>query len=185
MAPKLDAPVAPLYPGTPPRTCRSASSTARCICRPIATRPSRRVVAVPIGRPERRTGRRSFPRARTRSSRRRSSPAELAVNTLEDVASEVRFYDLDGTPAATASRRRPRHHQRTVRPIRPVGGVLHVHVAARIRRRCSGSTPRPARARRSSRRSSRSIRRSTRPSASSSPRRTARACRCSSRTRRD
>ena len=153
--PKLDAPVTPLYPGHTAAyhplgvVERHAVSADRSRG---ADQEDRHRADRSSGR--RRTGRRSCPRARTRSSRRALVAGKLAVSALEDVA-ERRALLRARRHARRPGRRRPDLGtvDGPVGPVRSAGDLLHVHVAAVSRRRCSGSTSRTARARRSSRRS--------------------------------
>ena len=184
LAPKLDAPVRPLYPG-PHRRLRSARRRRRHAVSADRSRRAEQEGRRGADRParRRRTGRRSCPRARTPSIRRGSSPGKLAVNALVDVASDVRFYDLDGTPAGRSRTPGLGIDQRTGRPFRPAR-----RSSTRSRRRSYPATVfrfDPATGNEHAVRAAEADVRSgtlRRPSGCSPRRRTARACRCSSRT---
>ena len=80
--------------------------------------PNRKVVAVPIDRPDPTNWKTIVPETKNAIESARLVAGKLAVNALVDVASDVRFYKLDGTAARTDRDARPRDDQRTVRPLR-------------------------------------------------------------------
>jgi prolyl oligopeptidase len=99
IAPKLDAPMRPLYPG------HTASYESLGVVNGtlyLATdrgAPNKKVVAVPIDRPDSANWKTIVPETRNTIDTARLIAGKLAINALVDVASEVRFYNLDGSPA--------------------------------------------------------------------------------------
>jgi prolyl oligopeptidase len=99
LAPSLDAPVRELYSG------HTASYTPLGVVngmlylltdRDAATK---KVVGVPIARPEPANWKTLVPETQNAIETARLVAGTIAVNVLADVAGEVRFYRLDGTPA--------------------------------------------------------------------------------------
>jgi prolyl oligopeptidase len=99
IAPKLDAAMRPLYPG------HTASYEALGVVGGtlyLATdrgAPNKKVVAVPIDRPDAANWKTIVPETRNTIDTARLVAGKLAINALVDVASEVRFYNLDGSSA--------------------------------------------------------------------------------------
>ena len=182
------APVSAAVPGSH-RRLRPARrrQRRRCICRPIATRPTRKSSSVPIERPDASNWKTDRPRGEgTRSSRRDLVAGKIASS---------RSWTSRATVQVLQARRnvRPRRStlpglgtiERTVRPLRTGTEIFYTFTSPlRTRSTVFRSTSAAARARRSKRRSSRSTRALHDEAGIRGDRRTARACRCSSRTRR-
>jgi len=100
-SPRLDAPVRPLY------------STADALYEPLGVvngvlylrtdrdAPNRKIVAVPLDRPDAANWKAIVPESRNAIEGATLIAGKLAVNRLVDVASQVDLFNLDGTHAAT------------------------------------------------------------------------------------
>jgi prolyl oligopeptidase len=98
-APKLDAPVRPLYPGHTASYEPLGVVEGTMYLLTDRDAPNKKVVAVPIDRPDTANWKPIVPATRNTIESARLIAGKLAVNTLVDVASEVRLYNLDGSPA--------------------------------------------------------------------------------------
>ena len=98
-APKLDAPVRPLYVGH--TAAYEALGVVGGTLYVLTDRdaPNKKVVAVPIDRADPSNWKTIVAESKNAIDSARLVAGKLAVNALVDVASEVRFYNLDGTPA--------------------------------------------------------------------------------------
>jgi prolyl oligopeptidase len=99
LTPDLDAPVRALYPGH--TAAYDPLGVVDGVLYLLTDRgaPNKKVVSVPIGRPEIGNWKTVVPERRTSIESARLIAGRLAVNALVDVASEVQFYNLDGTAA--------------------------------------------------------------------------------------
>jgi prolyl oligopeptidase len=99
LAPKLDAPVRALYPGHTAayRPLGVVDGTLYVLTDRDA--PNKKVIAAPIDRPDPVNWRTVVPETDNAIETAVLVAGHIAVNALIDVASEVRFYNLDGTPA--------------------------------------------------------------------------------------
>lgn len=101
LAPRLDARVVPLYPGH--TAAYDPLGVVKGVLYLMTDRdaPNRKIVSVPIERPEVANWKTVVPESRNAIESARLVAGHLAVNSLEDVASAVRLYSLDGALAAT------------------------------------------------------------------------------------
>ena len=99
LAPKLDAPVKPLYPGHTAAYDPLGVVNGTLYLTTDRDAPNKKVVAVPIDRPAVANWKTIVPETKNAIENARLVAGKLAVNALVDVASEVKFFNLDGTPA--------------------------------------------------------------------------------------
>jgi prolyl oligopeptidase len=99
IAPKLDAPVRPLYPGHTAAYEPLGIVDGTMYLLTDRDAPKKKVVAVPIDRSDAANWKTIVPESKNAIDSARLIAGKLAVNALVDVASEVRFYNLDGSPA--------------------------------------------------------------------------------------
>jgi prolyl oligopeptidase len=99
LAPKLDAPVRALYPGHTAAYDPLGVVNGTLYLLTDRQAPNKKVVAVPIDRPDAANWKTIVPESKNSIESARLIAGKLAVNALVDVASEVRFYNLDGSPA--------------------------------------------------------------------------------------
>jgi len=99
LAPKLDAPVRALYPGHTAAYDPLGVVDGTLYLLTDRDAPNKKVVAVSIDRPEAANWKTIVPESKNSIESARLIAGKLAVNALADVASEVRLYNLDGTPA--------------------------------------------------------------------------------------
>ena len=99
LAPKLDAPVRPLYPGHTAAYDPLGVVNGTLYLSTDRDAPNRKVVAVPIDRPDAANWKTLVPEGKNAIESATLIAGKLAVNALVDAASDVRFYNLDGTPA--------------------------------------------------------------------------------------
>src|SRR6185295_18015679 len=99
LAPRLDAPVRPLYPGHTAAYDPLGVVEGTLYLLTDRGAPNKRVVAVPIARPDAANWKAVVPESKNAIESARLIAGKLAINALVDVASEVRFYNLDGSPA--------------------------------------------------------------------------------------
>src|SRR5712671_2457861 len=99
LAPKFDAPVRALYPGHTAAYEPLGVVSGQLYLVTDRDAPNRKVVAVPIDRPDVRNWKTIVPETKNALDTVRMVAGKIAVNALVDVASEVRFYNLDGSPA--------------------------------------------------------------------------------------
>jgi prolyl oligopeptidase len=100
LAPKLDAPVRPLYPGHTAAYDPLGVVDGTLYLLTDRDAPNRKVVSVPIERPDVSAWKAIVPESKNAIETARLVAGKIAVNALADVASQVTFYDLDGTRAA-------------------------------------------------------------------------------------
>ena len=99
LAPKLDAPVKALYPGHTAAYDPLGVVNGMLYLLTDRDAPNKKVVAVPIDRPAVANWKAIVPEAKNAIENARLVAGTLAVNALVDVASEVKFYHLDGSAA--------------------------------------------------------------------------------------
>jgi prolyl oligopeptidase len=98
MAPKLDAPIVPLYPG------HTAGYTGLGVVKGVLylltdrDAPNKKVVSVPLDKPDVTNWKTIVAEGKFAIQSATLVAGRLAVNALEDVASTVRFFALDGKP---------------------------------------------------------------------------------------
>jgi prolyl oligopeptidase len=99
LAPDVSAPVRALYPGH--TAAYDPLGVVGGILYLLTDReaPNKKVVSVPIDRPDAKNWKTVVPERRNSIESARLIAGKLAVNALVDVASDVQFYSLDGTPA--------------------------------------------------------------------------------------
>ncbi len=99
LAPKLDAPVRALYTGHTAAYDPLGVVDGMLYLLTDRNAPNKKVVAVPVDRPDPANWKTIVAESKNSVESARLIAGKLAVNALVDVASEVRFYNLDGTPA--------------------------------------------------------------------------------------
>src|SRR5712691_6539030 len=99
LAPQFDAPVRALYPGHTAAYEPLGVVNGQLYLVTDRDAPNRKIVAVPIDRPAVANWKTIVPEAKNAIDNARLIAGTIAVNALVDVASEVRFYNLDGTAA--------------------------------------------------------------------------------------
>ena len=99
LAPKLDAPVRPLYPGHTAAYEPLGVVNGTLYLLTDRDAPNKKVVAVPLDRPDAANWKTVVAESRHSIDTARLVAGKLAVNALVDAASDVRFYNLDGTAA--------------------------------------------------------------------------------------
>ena len=101
-APKLDAPVTPLYPGHTAAYLPLGVVDGTLYLQTDLDAPLKKIVSVPIARPAVANWKTIVPEGKDSIEFSGLVAGQVAVSALQDVASTLRFYRLDGTPAATA-----------------------------------------------------------------------------------
>jgi prolyl oligopeptidase len=101
-APRLDAPVTPLYPGHTAAYLPLGVVDGMLYMQTDRDAPLKKIVSVPIARPDSANWKTIVPEAKESIEFAGLVAGQLAVSTLQDVASTLRFYKLDGTLASTA-----------------------------------------------------------------------------------
>jgi prolyl oligopeptidase len=99
LAPELNAPVGGLYPGHTAAYDPLGVVDGILYLLTDLDAPNKKIVSVPIGRPDVGNWKTVVPESRNSIESARLIAGKLAVNALVDVASEVQFYNLDGTAA--------------------------------------------------------------------------------------
>src|SRR5262249_15683461 len=99
LRPRLDAPVRPLYPGPTAAYEPLALVNGRLYVLTGRGAPNKKAVAVPIDQPDVANWTTIVPEAKNAIDSAVLIAGKLAVNALVDVASEVTFYNLDGSNA--------------------------------------------------------------------------------------
>jgi prolyl oligopeptidase len=100
LVPKLDAPIVPLYPGHTAGYDPLGVVGGTLYLATDRDAPNRKVVAVPIAKPDVKNWKTIVPEGKTAIQGAGLVAGKLVVSALEDVASSVRFYALDGTGGA-------------------------------------------------------------------------------------
>jgi prolyl oligopeptidase len=99
LAPKIDAAVRALYPGHTAAYEPLGVVNGTLYLMTDRGAPNRKVVAAPIDRPAAANWKTIVPESRNALENVSMVAGKIAVNALVDVASEVKFYNLDGSPA--------------------------------------------------------------------------------------
>ena len=99
LVPKLDAAVRPLYPGHTAAYDPLGVVDGTLYLLTDRDAPNKKVVAVPIARPDAANWKTIVPETKNAIDSAHLVAGKLAVNALVDVASEVTFYNLDGSSA--------------------------------------------------------------------------------------
>jgi prolyl oligopeptidase len=97
LAPKLDAPVRALYPGHTAAYDPLGVVNGTLYLRTDRDAPNGKVVAVPIDKPDVANWTTIVPESKNAIESAGLVAGKLAVRSLVDVVSEVKFYDVDGT----------------------------------------------------------------------------------------
>jgi prolyl oligopeptidase len=103
LRPNLDAPVKPLYPGHTASFEPLGVVNGTLYLLTDRSAPNKKVVTVPIATPDQKNWKTMIPESKNAIESARMVAGKLAVNALVDVASEVQFYNLDGTAAGKIS----------------------------------------------------------------------------------
>jgi prolyl oligopeptidase len=101
LAPKIDAPIVPLYPGHTAGYDPLGVVNATLYLTTDRDTPNKKVVAVPIAKPDVKNWKTIVPEGKNAIQGVGLIAGKIAVNALEDVATVVTFYELDGRPAGT------------------------------------------------------------------------------------
>jgi len=99
IAPNLAAPVRPLYPGHTAAYEPLGVVNGTLYLLTDRDAPNKKIVAFPIDRPDPKNWKTVVAQTKNSIESARLVAGKLAVNALVDVASDVQFYNLDGTPA--------------------------------------------------------------------------------------
>jgi prolyl oligopeptidase len=99
MAPALAAPVTPLYPGHTAQYNPLGVVNGTLYLQTDRDAPRKRIVSVPIDRPDFANWKNVVAEGQSAIESASLVAGKVAVNRLEDVASAVRLYQLDGTPS--------------------------------------------------------------------------------------
>jgi prolyl oligopeptidase len=103
LAPKMDAPVRALYPGHTAAYEPLGVVAGTLYLRTDRDAPNGKVVAVPIDTADVANWKTIVAESKNAIDSARLIAGKLAVNSLVDVASEVKFYNLDGTAAGSVT----------------------------------------------------------------------------------
>jgi prolyl oligopeptidase len=103
LAPKLDAPVRPLYPNHTAEYDPLGVVAGMLYLRTDRGAPNKKVVAVPIDRPDFSNWKTIVPEGKNAIENSSLIAGKIAVTALVDVASEIRLYGLDGTAAGSVA----------------------------------------------------------------------------------
>jgi prolyl oligopeptidase len=98
LSPKIDAPVRPLYPGHTAAYDPLGVVNGTLYLKTDRDAPNGKVVSVSIDNPDPANWKNVVPEAKNAIETARMIAGNIAVNALVDVASEVKFYHLDGSP---------------------------------------------------------------------------------------
>jgi prolyl oligopeptidase len=99
LAPRLDAAVRALYPGHTASYTPLGVVNGRLYLLTDRDAPNKKVVAVPIDRPDPANWKTLVPETKNAIETAHLVAGKIAVTALADVVGEVRFHNLDGTPA--------------------------------------------------------------------------------------
>ena len=99
LRPELDAPVRPLYLGHTASYDPLGVVNGTLYLLTDLDAPNKKIVSVQVDRPDLRNWQTIVPQAKNAIESARLLAGKLAVNSLVDVASQVQFYNLDGTLA--------------------------------------------------------------------------------------
>jgi len=152
LAPAIDAPVVPIYPGHTAAYEPLGVAGGRLYLRTDRDASNGRIVAVPLDAPDQANWKTIVPESRNAIESAALIAGRVVVNRNVDVASEVTLFSLDGTQPVKIT---PPGLGTITGPVgrfdRPE--VFYTFTRRSRRRRCTSSTSRQARARHSSRRS--------------------------------
>jgi len=98
LSPKIDAPVRPLYPGHTAAYDPLGVVNGTLYLKTDRDAPNGKVVSVSIDSPDPANWKNVVPESKNAIETARMIAGNIAVNALVDVASEVKFYHLDGSP---------------------------------------------------------------------------------------
>jgi prolyl oligopeptidase len=101
LAPKLDAPVRALYPNHTGEYNPLGVVNGTLYLQTDREAPNKRIVAVPIDRPDTANWKTIVPHGKSAIQSASLVAGKIAVNALVDVASEAKFYNLDGSAAGS------------------------------------------------------------------------------------
>jgi prolyl oligopeptidase len=101
LAPKMDAPVRPLYPGHTAAYDPLGVVSGTLYLRTDRDAPNGRIVSVPIEKTDVANWKTIVAESKNAIESARMVAGKVAVNSLVDVASEVKFYNLDGSAAGS------------------------------------------------------------------------------------
>jgi prolyl oligopeptidase len=101
LAPKIDAPIVPLYPGHTAGYDPLGVVNATLYLTTDRDTPNKKVVAVPIAKPDVKNWKTIVPEGKNAIQGVGLIAGKVAVNALEEVATVVTLYELDGRPAGT------------------------------------------------------------------------------------
>ncbi len=101
LAPKLDSPVRALYPGHTAAYDPLGVVNGTLYLTTDRDAPNRKIVSVPIDRSDVANWKTIVAESKNAIESATMVAGRIAVNALVDVASDVRFYNLDGSPAGT------------------------------------------------------------------------------------
>jgi prolyl oligopeptidase len=99
LAPKFDGPVRAVYPGHTAAYDPLGVVSGTLYLLTDRDAPNKKVVRVPIDRPDAANWTTIVPEGANAIESARLVAGKLAVNALVDVAGDIRFFDLDGSPA--------------------------------------------------------------------------------------
>ena len=99
LTPNVNAPVRALYPGHTAAYEPLGVASGTLYMRTDLDAPNSKIVAVPIDKPERSNWKTIVPESKNAIESAHLIAGKLAVNRMVDVASEVKLYNVDGTPA--------------------------------------------------------------------------------------
>jgi prolyl oligopeptidase len=99
-APKLDAPIRALYPGHTGEYDELGVINGTLYLRTDRDAPAKKIVAVPIDRPDFSNWKTIIPEGKSAIENASLIAGRISVTLLVDVASQVTFYNLDGSKAA-------------------------------------------------------------------------------------
>ena len=99
LRPKLDAPVRPMYPGHTAAYNPLGVVNGTLYMQTDRDAPNKKIVSVPVDRPNPSGWKSIVPQGKNSIEAAALVAGKLAINMLVDVASEVRFFNLDGSPA--------------------------------------------------------------------------------------
>src|SRR5947209_7829845 len=99
LTPNVNAPIRALYPGHTAAYEPLGVANGALYMRTDLDAPNSKIVAVPIDKPERSNWKTIVPESKNAIESAHLIAGKLAVNRMVDVASEVKLYNVDGTPA--------------------------------------------------------------------------------------
>ena len=99
LAPRFDGPVRAVYPGHTAAYDPLGVVSGTLYLLTDRDAPNKKVVSVPIDRPDASNWKTIVPESKNAIQSAKLVAGKLAVNALVDVAGDIRFFDLDGSPA--------------------------------------------------------------------------------------